>query len=471
MHLPRIILSLLFTTIAALAATKPNMVIFLADDHGYADSSVYGLPSIRTPKMKSLAEQGMRFTHAFVASPSCGPSRAALLSGMMPARTGAEANHMMPRPGTLMMVKKLQQQGYEVAAFGKVGHGKEQQMAGFDTAADYPGHDGKKLVKLVKDFLAQRTSDKPLCLMVGDHRPHVSWSENATYNPEEVTLPPDTIDTPETREHWARYLTDVTGMDQTMAEVDELARKHFGHDDYLFAYSSDHGAQWPFGKWNLYDRGTRVPLIIRWPGNIKAATTSNAMLSWIDLMPTFIDIAGGPAPAGIDGRSFKNVLAGQSETHRDHIFTTHTGDGIMNVYPIRAIRTDRFKLIRNQLPDAYHSNHSDILRVDGAGAFWDSWDLAEKTDPKPAAIIAKYYQRPKVEFYDLEKDPNEQINLATNPEYQEQIQRMSKKLDAWMQQQGDKQTVFQEPYPISGPRPVEAAKARVPKQPKKKRQK
>lgn len=430
---------------------KPNMVVFLSDDHGCLDSPVYGGPLVKTPTMQRLAETGMVFDRAFIASPACGPSRSALLSGLMPARNGAERNHTLPRVETQIMVKLLQKQGYEVVAFGKVAHGdKHPQLVGFDYWRDAWR---EQIARLVQDYLEKRTSDKPLCLMVGDHRPHVAWIKESMYDPAAVALPAYFVDTPPTREHRARYLTDVTGMDTTMAQVDRLARKHFGTDDYLFVYSSDHGAQWPFGKWNLYEAGIRTPLIVRWPGTIPAGVRTDAMVSWVDLMPTLVECAGGPVPPDIDGRSFADVLLGKSDTHRDVIFTTHSGDGNMNVYPIRAVRTERFKYIRNLLPDCYHSNHSDILRKDGAGAYWDSWDEAAKNDPRAAAIVAKYYRRPAVEFYDLSTDPTEQNNLAGNPKYRGQIETMSAMLDTWMKEQGDAQTVYGEPYPLSGPTP------------------
>ncbi|UCD51598.1 MAG: sulfatase [Phycisphaerales bacterium] len=430
---------------------KPNMVVFLSDDHGCLDSPVYGGAVVRTPTMQKLAAHGMVFDRAFVASPACGPSRAALLSGLMPARNGAEPNHTLPRPETQTMVKLLQEQGYEVVAFGKVAHGRQHpQMVGFDHWQDARR---EQIAKLVKRFLARRTSDKPLCLMVGDHRPHVRWIAESSYDPDEVVLPEHFIDTKQTREHWARYLTDVTGMDATMAEVDRLAREHFATDDYLFLYTADHGAQWPFGKWNLYDAGVRTPMIVRWPGKIAPGIRTEAMVSWIDVMPTLLELAGGTVPEHIDGRSFADVLLGRSKEHRDVIYTTHSGDGIMNVYPIRAVRTGQFKYIRNLRPDCYHSNHSDILRKDGAGAYWDSWDEAAQHDPKAAAVVAKYYRRPPVEFYDLTKDPTEQHNLGNDRQYAEQIKKMSTMLDEWMRAQGDTQQVFREPYPTSGPRP------------------
>ena len=112
----------------------------------------------------------------------------------------------------------------------------------------------------------------------------------------------------------------------------------------LFLYTSDHGAQWPFSKWNLYDAGIRTPFIAAWPGVIQPGARSDAMVQWIDLLPTLIEFAGGKPPEGIDGRSFADVLRGKRTTHRDVIYTTHSGDGTMNVYPIRALRTRRLEI-------------------------------------------------------------------------------------------------------------------------------
>jgi arylsulfatase A-like enzyme len=243
-----------------------------------------------------------------------------------------------------------------------------------------------------------------------------------------------------------------------MGRIDRLAQEAFGTNDFIFVYSADHGAQWPFGKWNLYDAGIRVPLIVRWPGRIKAGVRTGAMVSWVDLIPTLIDLAGGSVPAGLDGRSFAGVLLGKTNHHREVIYTTHSGDGTMNIYPIRSVRTERYKYIRNLRPDCYHSNHSDIQRKDGAGAYWDSWDAVAATNAVAAAVVAKYYQRPAEEFYDLEKDPEEQNNLAGNPEYQTQIKQLSSRLDGWMAEQGDTQRIFEEPYLVTGPRPVDAIK-------------
>lgn len=160
-------------------------------------------------------------------------------------------------------------------------------------------------------------------------------------------------------------------MDQDLGQVYDLAKEKFGNN-FIFLFTSDHGGQWPFGKWNLYDEGTRVPFMMVWKGKIKPGSRTNAMVSWIDIFPTLIDAAGGKVPTGLDGRPFTDVLLGKTDSHREVIFTTHSGDGRMNIYPIRAIRDQRYKYIMNILPDCRHTNHLDILRKDGAGAYWNS---------------------------------------------------------------------------------------------------
>ena len=437
------------------AQARPHIVAFFTDDLGVLDTAVYGSQDVRTPNVERLAAAGMTFDRAFVASPACAPSRAALLTGLMPARNGAEANHTYPKPGTKYLTANLHDLNYEIAAFGKVAHGRDKPEYGFD----YYSQPRVNLAANVEEYLEARSDDGPLCLLVGDRRPHVPWTEDNIYAAEEVNLPPYFIDTPETREHRARYYSDITGLDSEFGRVVDLAEEHLG-DDVIFVFTSDHGGQWPFGKWNLYDSGTRVPLIVAWKGHIAPRTRTGAMVSWIDLFPTLIDLAGGEAPADIDGRSFRAVLEGETTEHRSEIYTTHSGDTVFNVYPIRSIRTKRYKYILNLLPDHLHTNHSDILRKDGAGAFWDSWDLAAKTDPDAAAIVQRYFQRPAEELFDLEADPLEQENLATQPEHRTRVRELRAKLERWMESQGDKRTVFSDPYPASGPRPDAAAVGR-----------
>ena len=427
----------------------PNIVFYIADDQSQTDLSVYGARILRTPTAEKLAKAGLIFNNAFIASPASAPSRAALLTGLMPARNGAEANHTYPKPGTLYLTRKLQESGYKVLTFGKVAHGNDKEVGW-----DFYSQPRINLYNNVSGYFKNNNPSQPVCLMVGDRRPHVPWTTDNIYDPEALLLRPYFIDTKETRQHWAQYYSDITGLDDEMGKIYNLALERFG-DNFIFIYTADHGGQWPFGKWNLYDAGMRVPLIIVWPGHIKPDTHTAAMVSWIDIFPTLLDIIGCQMPTNLDGKSFKRVLEGKTNKHREYVFTTHSGDGIMNVFPIRSIRTNRYKYILNLRPDYYHSNHSDIQRKPNAGAYWDSWDEAAKTDSNAEEIIRKYYIRPSEEFYDIKNDPFEQYNLIEKKAHQKKIKKMRQLLSNWMTEQGDTKKVFQTPYPITGPRPHE----------------
>lgn len=425
----------------------PNLVVFLSDDMGRADSSVYGSPDARTPTMEKLAANGLTFDQAYVASPSCCPNRFSLLTGLMPARHGAHANHTEVYPGTKFLFPILDEMGYTVASFGKVAHGTRE----FD-GLDFHSRSPRNMSVAVREWLASTQLEEPVCLLVGDRRPHVAWSKESTYNPDEIHLPDYLVDTPETRSHWARYLTDITGMDEEMGRIHDIATELFG-DDFLFLFTSDHGGQWPRGKWNLYETGVRIPLIVSWPGRIAKGGRTDAMVSWVDIVPTLIDAAGGFVPGDIDGRSFLPILEGETQVHRDRMFTTHTGDKIMNIFPIRSVRIGKYKYIHNLRADSYFTNHSDRLRKDGAGAFWDEWDQAAKVDPKAAAIIRDYYTREEFELFDLDEDPSEYNNLAWNPEYRSVMEKMQKELAEWAKSQGDDLKAHRDPYLRSEPIP------------------
>lgn len=424
--------------------TKPNLVILLSDDHGYWDSTVYGAKDVKTPQMQKLADRGLTFTHMFVASPSCAPSRAALLTGLMPARNGAERNHSYKKSDVASLTEVLKAQGYELAAFGKVAHGKKD--------VERHGFDHVDLVAnpiSIEKYLKNRTNDKPLALFTGTNEPHVPWPDWKDYESQDVVLPPKHLDTPETREFRCRYYTDVTKADDFVGDVYALTQEYLNAKNTLTIYTSDHGAQWPFGKWNLYDEGVRVPFIAVWPGVIPPKSRTNAMASWIDILPTLIDVAGGKVPEGIDGKSFLKVLRGEEKSHRNEIFATHTGDGNMNVYPIRCVRTEQWKLIWNLHPEYLHSTHIDkAIDKDGL-KYFSTWETLAKMDNTAASLFKSYSQRPKFELYDLEKDPYEQNNFANLPKYQQQQDMLLAKLVAWMKAQNDQQTVMGTPRLIA----------------------
>ena len=439
---------LLFLFFALTASAQPHLVVLLADDHSAADMSVYGAKDIPTPHLDRMAAAGMVFERAFVNSPSCAPSRAALFTGLHPAKNGAEPNHAKVHAHLKRLPAYLKELGYETVSFGKTSHYAYVTEQGFDRAEHFGYHDHAGVQACI-DYLKQRKSEKPLALVFGTNWPHVPLPQPEGVDPAKVRVQPMHIDTPEFRHYRARYINAVMKMDAEIGAVYEAAKEHLGIENTFFLQTSDHGAQLPFGKWNLYDEGTRVPLIAQWNGKIAAGARTMALAQWIDVLPTLIEVGGGRPPVDLDGKSLVPVLTGQTDTHRDAIFTTHTGDNDMNVYPSRSMRTARWKYIRNLHPEFRFTSHIDRSANEDSLAYIASWERAAQTDPQAAFLVKRYRERPAEELYDLEADPFELNNLASSNAAQ--FDEMRRGLDTWMKTTGDTQRVAGKPLLLSEP--------------------
>lgn len=406
----------------------PHIVLFLADDLGWADCAIYG-GTMPTPNMTRVAKDGMTFNQAFVASPSCAPSRAALLTGLHCARNGAMFNHSKPRAEIKKWPAYFQELGYEVAAIGKTAHYAQVKDYGFDHASHFTYH-ADTCIDAACAWLEARDSAKPLCLLVGTNWPHVPWPATGGSEP---PLPAHLVNTAKTRAAHAQYAAAVAKADHDLGQVYDAVRRKLGAN-LLFLFTSDHGAQWPFGKWNCYDSGVRTPLVVVWPGKVAAGSRTDAMVSWIDLLPTCLNAAPLQTVPAFDGRSFMPVLLGKSDHHRDLIFTTHSGDGQMNDYPIRAVRSPEWKYLRNLAPDRDHHTHIDLANPE---EYWNSWVEQAKADPATAATVQRYHRRPAEELYHLTADPGETRNLASDPSHRQTLDDLRLRLDEWMRSQGD----------------------------------
>ena len=410
---------------------RPNLVLFIADDMSVKDSAAYGNADIPGPNMAALTREGLTFDRAYATSPTCAPSRAALLTGCVNVRNGTMFNQQPARAEIKKWPAYFQSLGYEVVAIGKVSHYGQVTTYGFDRADFYQYHQDECVAEAVK-WLAARRSDKPLCLLVGTNFPHVPWPPRGEVGPAEVSLPARIADTPATRRARARYVAAVVRADADLGLV-RAAAKQYLPADTAFVFSADQGAQWPFAKWTLYEAGLHVPLIVVWPGHTASGRRTPAMVSWLDLLPTLLQIAGADpvaAAPGIDGRSFAAVLDGKADVHRDRVFATHSGDGNVNYYPARSVRLGDWKYIRNLDPTLEFHTHIDLRPADTN--YWPSWAERAKTNPAIAALVQQYLHRPAEELYDLSADPDELKNLAADPARAADLARVRAALDEWM---------------------------------------
>jgi len=412
---------------------KPNIILLISDDHGWLDSGAYGDPYVKTPNIDRVAEEGMRFTQAFAASPLCSPSRCVIQTGLMPHRNGGHKFGTPIRTDLKTMPEYLKKSGYYTTHFGKFHHPPRHR---------FPYDLVKRSEQQAADYIESFDGAKPLFLVVCTHPPHTPWIKNTKYDPAKIPLPPNFIDTAETRADRANYYSDVTLMDSILGDVLDAVAKKGMKDNTLLVYTSDQGANWPFAKWCVYDGGLRVPFIVRWPGKVAPGTVTDAMGSLADILPTIIDAAGGKIPENIDGRSLLPTLTGKQKTHRAVVFGTHTGNdaspGIANHCPARTIRTPTHRYILNLSPETTFTTH--ITGCKSGPHFlphWDSWVEKAKTDVAAKEIVTRYQHRPREELYDLSRDPFEMDNIADEPAQAELLKSLRNQLAAWCRGQSD----------------------------------
>ena len=442
-----LIFSILWQPLKSQVAEKLNIVLFLADDLGVNDIQPYGNNFIRTPHLDRFSGQSLLFRNAFASSPTCGPSRSTIFTGLMPLRHGAHGNHAAVAAGTKSIVHYLQPLGYDVALAGKLHVGPEEsfpfERIGKTNVAE-PGFEKKPGLNYdlnmqpVDKWLSARKGSKPFMLVVADHSPHVVWPEKATYDPDKIDIPVKHIDTKETRISRARYYTDISKMDSNFGRLLMSLEKYGLEKNTLVIFTADQGPQWPFAKWSLYDDGVKVPLMIHWPGTVKQPGITDALVSLADLVPTIVEAAGGTATPAIDGKSFLAVLKGIAKIHREVVFATHTGDGMMNRAPARMLRTGRYKYILNLAPEILYTTHMDKAKDhDGGREYWDSWRNASFSDSHAAEILWRYHNRPAEELYDTWSDPHELRNLAADSNKRNLLTDFRKRLAGWRSQQYD----------------------------------
>jgi N-sulfoglucosamine sulfohydrolase len=443
-------------------AARPSILFAIADDWSWPHAGVYGDKVVRTPTFDRLAREGVLFTHAFCASPSCTPSRGAILTGQAIHRLEDGGNLWSTLPSRFQVYPDLlEAAGYAVGFTGK-GWGPGDFKAGGRTR-----NPAGPAFQSFQKFLDTVKPGQPFCFWFGSHDPHRPYEKgsgaNAGMRIENVVVPPFLPDTREVRSDILDYYFEVQRFDRDAGELIRELEASGRLDNTLIVMTSDNGMPFPRAKANLYDSGTRMPLAIGWRGKIEGGRMVDDLVSLADVAPTFLEAAGVKVPASMTGRSLLPLLTGErtepnaprkqapsgvgARPGRETVFIERERHANVRwgdlSYPSRAVRTKEFLYIRNLRPDRWPAGDPKMYKA--VGPFGDidgspSKDLllARHDDPEIAAFFRLACdKRPAEELYDLSKDPWHLNNTAAKPEYAEAKKKLRVVLDQWMKDTAD----------------------------------
>lgn len=407
---------------AVFSAERPDVVWIISDDLG-PELGCYGYPDVKTPNIDRLAASGTRYTRAFATAPVCSTSRTAFQVGRY--QTSLNAHHHLTRdkpvlPESVPTVTDLMREaGYFVTNGRGIKSDKRKAKTHFNFEHDVEtSFDG--------DDWSQRKAGQPFFAQVQISEPHRTFRVSDQQRGQ-APIPPYLPDHPVTRADWSNYLASIEELDRKVGAVLKRLRDEGEMSSTLICFFGDHGRPHVRCKQWLYEGGLHTPLIVCWPGRVKAGSVEDGLTSLLDLMPTTLAAAGVRTPKlpGLD------LLADDWKGH-ELIFAARDrcGDAPDR---IRSVRDDRYKYIRNFHPNVPYLQHSGykklqypvltLMRVLHARGEWTSSFMAET--------------RPPEELYDLEADPHELRNLAGDAKYREQLVVLREAMDRWIVDTGD----------------------------------
>lgn len=421
-------------------ASPPNFLFILADDLTHWDIGTYGSETVKTPNIDRLAAEGMQFTRAFTVAPMCSPARHCLYTGLYPVKSGAYPNHAFAQAGTQSIVHYLEALGYRVGLAGKL-HVAPEESFPFTYIPYKNGEKGVLDFEEIRKFM-EKDPAQPFCLFVCSNEPHAPWDRGdaSAYDPETFSLPPYWIDTEETRIALRHYYAEVSFLDSQVGQCLNLLDEGGLTANTLTMFSSEQGSQFPFAKWTCYEAGLHTGLIARWPGHIAPNSRCDALVEYVDLVPTLVELAGGHPSPSLDGKSMAGLFSAPERLHKPYVFGIQTSRGIHagpEAFGIRSVRGDRYKYILNLFPENRFTNVVSELSDRQANVYWASWLAAAQQSDTARLILQRFHYRPAEELYDLESDPFERQNLADSAAFREVKSKLSEALLAWMASQGD----------------------------------
>lgn len=431
-------------TFALDASTKPNILLIVSEDNG-PELGCYGEPFVRTPVLDNLASEGVLFKNAFVPQAGCSQSRAALLTGLYPHQNGqiglATWKFSMYSENTPNIVNRLRKSGYRTGIIGKL-HINPSSAFHFDYFKIPSSNFARKQLELYSQYAAEfiNASDEPFFLSLNfpdAHRPFIAQVDGIPSQPlnsEDVKpLRYFGLDSPELRKQTANHYNCMSRLDTLIGDVLEKLKRSHKANNTLVLYMGDHGADMLRGKRTSYEGGTRIPLIVKYPGLQKSGQIRNELVSSLDIAPTLIEAAGAEPMNNLPGKSLLNLIQGHNVEWRKYLFTEFHTHSAKNYFPQRSVRSKRYKLIHNLLYPLPNPGHQFTL-----GRFFSELDITLQKAPQKIQKAYKLMESPpQFELYDLLYDPFEFNNLSHNPKYSHIEAELRKELMDWRQKTKD----------------------------------
>jgi len=453
-----LVLSCLMPSQVQAADTRPNILFCIADDWGWPHASAYGDPVVKTPVFDRVATEGVLFHHAYISSPSCTPSRNAILTGQQFWRLGSGANLWSEWPGTEPTYPLLlEKAGYQVGHYRKsYGPGK--------LPANQP-HPAGPNFKSLTAFLDKKPADAPFCFWFGASDPHRPYAEGSGKKSgmdlSKIKLFPFFPDHEIVRSDYADYYFEVQRFDTEVGEALAELEKRGLLENTIVVITGDHGMPFPRCKGNLYDSGARVPMAVQWPAKMKGNRVINDFMSTTDLGPTFLEAAGVKVPEAMTGRSLLPLLTSDKQDHidpaRDHIYygkerhvAAQEGDDYGGT-PMRAIRTRDFLYIRNFTPDRWPAGTPNHEKAHIKGVWLGDCDNGptksyivdhqNQDDLHRLSYALCFGKRPLEELYDLKNDPDQLRNVVNDPAHAPVKEKLWKQLKDYLTETKDPRVI------------------------------
>lgn len=429
---------------------KPNFLFITVDDMNCDSIGAFGCPlEDITPNIDKLASQSLRFDKAHVVVGNCFPSRNVMFSGRYPHNSGVEGFYQVKPTDFPVLCDLMQQGGYYAAIRGKVSHSTPYQPYAWDDDLTILPDGSKAHMKDAKSYYDSvktgiekaESQEKPFFLNVNISDPHKPFwhpgdkhPTSRVYTADEVPVPGYLWDDPQVREELALYYSSVRRADDCVGEIIRALEESGKRENTIVMFLSDHGMPLPFSKTQLYHHSTKTPLIVNWPGVTSAGSIDDAhLVSAVDLLPTWLEMADLEAPDGLDGRSFVSLIKGQSQEGWDMVYKEYNENSGGQRAPMRAVQTHQFLYLFNPWSDGVRKFKT---ATQGTATYRRMKEIA----PENAEISARlnlFDFREVEELYDIEKDPDCLVNLAANPEYKPQLQAMRGHLGGWLKETND----------------------------------